>query len=104
MTQLTLPTTFQMILGLYAYLLPLLLCALWAALALWDLETRTELPLRAYILWAAVVLLVPFFGPLAYHSFAKTRLSARIRLTAVAGGLGLYALVLLLGNSVGGIT
>ena len=35
----TLPGNIQMILGLYAFLLPLLLYAVWTTLALWDLDS-----------------------------------------------------------------
>ena len=38
----TLPGRFQMILGLYAFLLPLLLYVLWTTLAFWDLGRRAE--------------------------------------------------------------
>ena len=36
----TCPANLQMILGLYAFLLPLLLYVVWTTLALWDLGRR----------------------------------------------------------------
>ena len=43
----TLPSTLQMLLGLYAYLLPMLLYVLWSTLALWDLGQRNALSTAA---------------------------------------------------------
>ncbi len=47
----TMPSNLQMILGLYAYLLPLLLYVLWTTLALWDLGRRAETPATATWIW-----------------------------------------------------
>ncbi len=61
----TLPGNFQMILGLYAFLLPLLLYVLWTTLALWDLGRRAEATATATWVWVFLILALPFLGALA---------------------------------------
>jgi hypothetical protein len=99
----TLPSNFQMILGLYAYLLPLLLYVLWSTLALWDLGQRAETTVTATWVWTLVILALPFAGALGYLFFGGTRLTARIKLIALSGGVA-YLLILALGIAVGGVS
>jgi len=61
-----LPTTAQMILGLYAYLLPTLLYVLWSTLALWDVGRRTDLRPSGVWIWTIAIFLLPFIGPMGY--------------------------------------
>jgi hypothetical protein len=91
-----LPTLPQMLLGLYGYLLPVLLYVLWSTLALWDLGTRADLGRGAVWGWTLAVFLLPFAGPAAYL-IASGRIPSRIRLATLGGGAGIYGLVLLLG-------
>src|ERR1700683_4613895 len=99
----TLPSNLQMLLGLYAYLLPLLLYVLFSTLALWDLGRRDDLSAVLVWLWPVLIFAVPFLGPIAYLFFGGARLAPRIKLMAV-GGVAAYLLVWALGASVGGIT
>ena len=99
----TLPSNLQMLLGLYAYVLPLLLYVLWSTLALWDLGHRNELAAPAVWIWALLIFALPFLGALAYLLFGGARLAPRIRLLALGGGAA-YLLVLALGSSIGGIS
>jgi hypothetical protein len=99
----TLPSSLQMLLGLYAYLLPLLLYVLFSTLALWDLGRRDDLSAVAVWLWPVLIFALPFLGPIAYLFFGGARLAPRTKLIAV-GGVAAYLLVLALGASVGGIT
>jgi hypothetical protein len=99
----TLPSNFQMILGLYAFLLPLLLYVLWTTLALWDLGRRTETSATATWVWVLLILALPFVGALAYLFLSATQLTPRIKLIALGGGAA-YLLILALGISIGGVS
>jgi Phospholipase_D-nuclease N-terminal len=98
-----LPGSLQMLLGLYAYLLPLLLYALWSTLALWDLGHRDELTPPVVWLWALAIFALPFLGALAYLFLGGSRLAPRVRMLAL-GGSAAYLLILALGASIGGIS
>ena len=100
----TLPGHLQMLLALYGYLLPLLLYVVWSTLSLWDLGRREGLSTGAVWLWALAIFLLPFVGALAYLLIGGAQLGARTRLVAVGGGAAIYALVLVVGASVGGIS
>ncbi len=99
----TLPSSLQMFLGLYAYLLPLLLYVLWSTLALWDLGQRNELTTAAVWIWALLIFALPFVGALGYLFFGGARLAPRVKLLALGGGAA-YLLILALGSSIGGIS
>jgi len=99
----TLPSNLQMILGLYAFLLPLLLYVLWTTLALWDLGRRAETPATATWVWVFLILALPFVGALAYLLLGGSKLTARFKLIALGGGAA-YLLVLALGISIGGVS
>jgi plastocyanin/uncharacterized membrane protein YhaH (DUF805 family) len=85
---------FEVLLGFYAYFLPLALYGAWISVATWDIVRRTDLKDRARIGWMAVVYLIPVLGPLAYFLFGKSEISRNIRL-ALAIGAPLVYLVLL---------
>jgi len=93
----------QMLLGLYAYLLPLLLYVLWSTFALWDLGRRNDLPATAVWIWALAIFALPFAAALAYLFFGGARLAPRVKLLALGGGAA-YLLILVLGASIGGIS
>jgi len=99
----TLPSTLQMLLGLYSYLLPMLLYVLWSTLALWDLGRRDELAAPAVWIWALLIFAVPFAAALGYLFLGGARLAPRVKLLAL-GGCAAYLLVLALGASIGGIS
>lgn len=99
----TLPSNFQMILGLYAFLLPLLLYVLWTTLTLWDLGRRTETTATTTWIWSLLILALPFVGALAYLFLGRTKLTSRIKLIALGGGAA-YLLILALGISIGGVS
>jgi plastocyanin len=69
-------SVWQVVFGLYGYLLPFALFAAWIALALWDLARRDDLGRAATIVWIAVVLVVPFLGVIAYHALGRPKLPA----------------------------
>ncbi|MEP6548860.1 MAG: PLDc N-terminal domain-containing protein [Gammaproteobacteria bacterium] len=99
----TMPSNLQMLLGLYAYLLPLLLYVLFSTLALWDLGRRDDLSVPAAWIWALLIFALPFAAALGYLFFGGARLAPRVRLLALGGGAA-YLLVLALGAAIGGIT
>ncbi len=99
----TMPSNLQMLLGLYAYLLPLLLYVLWSTLALWDLGRREQLAVSAVWIWALLIFVLPFAGALGYLLFGGARLAPRVRLLALGGGAA-YFVVLALGAAIGGIS
>jgi len=87
-------TMFQVWFVLYLYLLPLLLYAAWALLALMDLGERTDAARRG---WGAFIVLVPLLGGACYLlGFART-LRRPARLAAVLVGLGVWVLPLAVG-------
>ena len=91
------PSGFQMLLGFYGYLLPMLLYVLWTTLALWDLGKRSDLSRGAVWGWTLVLFLVPFLGPIVYLVASGSQIPARLRITALGGGAGAYVVVVLLG-------
>ncbi|MBS0374169.1 MAG: PLDc N-terminal domain-containing protein [Proteobacteria bacterium] len=97
------PSLLQMLLGLYGFLLPLVLYVVWSTLALWDLGRRQDVKPAAVWGWAIGIFLLPFAGPLAYLVTGATTLSRPLRLAAVVGGAATYVLVLALGAGIGGI-
>ena len=88
---------------LYGYLLPFVLLASWVAVAFWDIARRDELSRGAAVAWVAVILLVPFVGPVLYHAFSRSPIPAWLRATIVGGGLLAYVLILGVGLVLGGV-
>jgi len=98
------PSTAQLLLGLYAYLLPLLLYVLWSTLALWDLGRRSDARPGVVWAWAAAIYLLPFLGPAAYLLRGERTLPRALRLASVGGGVAVYLIVLAVGAGIGGIS
>jgi hypothetical protein len=76
--------------GLYAYVLPLILYSAWVSIALWDLVRQDAVPNRTRILWMLIVLVVPLVGPVAYYAFGRSPIQRSLRLILVAGGMAIY--------------
>ena len=87
--------------GLYAYVLPLILYSAWVSIALWDLVRQEAVPNRTRIVWMLVVLVVPLLGPIAYYAFGRSPIQRSLRLMLVAGGLVIYVAITALAISVG---
>lgn len=104
MSEIPLPSGWHVLLSLYGYFLPIMLYAAWSTLAFWDLGRREQLSRGAAFGWMAVVLVVPFFGALAYHVVGGSTVSKPLRAAVVGGGLALVALVLVVGSLLGGAT
>ncbi len=98
-----LPGLLQMVLGLYGYLLPLLLYVLWTTLALWDISRRKELGTGGLWGWCAAIYLLPGLGALAYVLAGGGEIQPNVKMTAVLGGIALLVVVLVVGHLAGGI-
>jgi len=88
-------TAFQIWFVVYLYLLPFLLYAAWASLALLDLGERADSASRAG--WGAVVVLVPLLGGAWYLLAAATTLRRSSRIAIVGAGLCVWLLPLAVG-------
>jgi hypothetical protein len=66
--------------------LPGFLYAAWVTIALWDLIRQESVPIPFRARWMAVVILVPFIGPLLYFGFGKSPIPSQLRLMLTAGG------------------
>lgn len=100
----TFASTIGGFLGLYAYVLPLVLYAAWVVIAVWEIVTRRQDLSRGMgILWILVILIVPFLGVVAYYIFGKSEIPAAYRWVLLAGGMGAYLLFVALGAVVGGL-
>jgi len=89
------------LIGLYAYALPLILYSAWISIALWDLVRQDAVPNRVRVAWMATVLVVPLLGPVAYYAFGRSPIQRSLRVMLVAGGLGIYALLAVAGVVLG---
>lgn len=100
----TFASTIGTVLGLYAYVLPLVLYAAWVAIAVWEIVTkRDDLGRGAGIGWVLAILIVPFLGVLGYYIFGKSRIPSAYRWVLLAGGMGVYLVFVAIGAIVGGI-
>jgi hypothetical protein len=93
---------WSLLIGLYGYVLPGILYGAWVTIALWDLIRQESQPISFRARWMAVVLLVPFAGPLLYFAFGRSPIPSQLRLMLTAGGLvatlAISALAALLGG------
>jgi plastocyanin len=85
------PTWWALSISLYAYLLPFALYVVWLSVAFWDLARREDISLRHKAGWIAAVLLLPLVGPVGYYLLGRSPIPGVLRLTMVAGGMGVYA-------------
>jgi hypothetical protein len=69
------PGVWQLLFGLYGYLLPIALLAAWVSLAFWDLAQRQPMSRTRTLLWIALILLVPFIGVVAYHLWIQNKMA-----------------------------
>jgi hypothetical protein len=72
------------------------------SIALWDLirQEAAAIPHRAR--WMAVVLLVPFLGPILYFVWGGSPIPKQLRLMLVLGGMAAYLVIALLAALLGG--
>lgn len=100
----TFATTFGAFIGLYAYILPMVLYAAWVVIAVWEIVSRRDdLSRGAGIGWILAILIVPFLGVIAYYIFGKSQIPIVYRWVLLAGGMGAYLLFLVLGLVIGGV-
>jgi parallel beta helix pectate lyase-like protein/phospholipase D-like protein len=89
------------LIGLYAYALPLILYSAWISIALWDLVRQDAVPNRVRIAWMAGVIAVPLLGPLGYYAFGRSPIQRSLRVMLVAGGLAIYVVLAAIGVAAG---
>jgi plastocyanin len=89
------------LIGLYAYALPLILYSAWISIALWDLVRQEAVPNRTRIGWMAAVIAIPLVGPVAYYAFGRSPIQRSLRLMLVGGGLAIYLVLAVLGVALG---
>lgn len=87
--------------GLYAYALPLILYSAWISIALWDLVRQDAVPNRVRVGWMAAVIAIPLLGPIAYYAFGRSPIQRSLRVMLVAGGLAIYVALAALGVALG---
>jgi uncharacterized membrane protein YhaH (DUF805 family) len=88
-------TAFQIWFVVYLYLLPFLLYATWASLAIMDLGERADDTGR--VRWGALVILVPLVGGAWYLLTAAKTLKRSSRFAIVISGLFVWLLPLAIG-------
>jgi hypothetical protein len=99
----TFASTIGGVLGLYSYVLPLVLYAAWVVIAVWDVTRREDISRGVGIVWILGILVIPFLGVVAYYLFGKSTIPAGYRWALLAGGMGAYLLFLAIGLMVGGV-
>ena len=97
------PTLWQLLFQLYGYLMPFVLYAAWAALAIKDIDTNDKVKGGMKYVWLAIVYLVPFFGVLTYHLAGPSNISRAMKLGAIIGGLFSYIAILVAGAIISGL-
>lgn len=97
------PTIWQLLFQLYGYLMPFVLYAAWAALAIKDIDVNEKTQGSMKYVWLAIVYLVPFLGVLIYHLAGPSKISRGLKLGAIFGGLISYIVVLALGAIISGL-
>ncbi|MEX2550251.1 MAG: PLDc N-terminal domain-containing protein [Nitriliruptoraceae bacterium] len=93
----------QVVIGLYATVLPFAVLAAWLAVALWDLSNQIrdgEVGRPVAVGWSLIVLVVPVFGVVAYLLGAAA-IPRWLAWTYLAGGVLSYLVVLVLTGSLG---
>ncbi|HEX8731679.1 MAG TPA: right-handed parallel beta-helix repeat-containing protein [Ktedonobacterales bacterium] len=86
----------QILLSLYGNLLLFALYAAWLAVGFVDLAHRDELSVGKRFGWGALLVGVPFIGPILYYFASGSKLSTRFRLGLVFGAPALCLVVTVL--------
>jgi hypothetical protein len=99
----TFGSTIGGLLGVYGYILPLALYTAWVVIALWEIIKRDDLSKGSGIGWMIAILVIPFFGVIAYYIFGRSQIPVAYRWVLLAGGMFAYILFVVLGLVVGGV-
>ncbi len=99
----TSPNVWQLLFQLYGYLMPFVLYAAWAALAIKDIDSNEKVKGSGKYMWLAIVYLVPFFGVLIYHLAGPSEISRSTKVAAIGGGLISYIVILVAGAIISGL-
>jgi plastocyanin len=93
---------WALLIGLYGYALPGFVYASWLTIALWDLIRQESQPISFRARWMAIVILVPFAGPLLYFGFGGSPIPRQLRLLLTVGGIGACLLIAAVAAVLGG--
>lgn len=85
--------TLGLLYHIFAFLLPFTVYTSWTSLAFIDMNRREDKERKT--MWAALVMLLPFVGALAYHLRPGSTIPSHIRTTMLATGAGAYLLFLI---------
>ena len=97
------PSICHILFQLYGYLMPFVLYAAWAALAIKDIDSNERVKGSMKYIWLGVVYLVPFLGVLVYHLVGPSAISRSMKLAAIVGGLFSYIAILVAGAIISGL-
>ena len=97
------PNVWQLLFQLYGYLMPFVLYAAWAALAIKDIDSNDRVKGKGKYMWLAIVYLVPFFGVLIYHLAGPSAISRSTKIAAIGGVLISYIAILVAGAVISGL-
>jgi plastocyanin len=97
------PNVWQLLFQLYGYLMPFVLYAAWAALAIKDIDSNDRVKGKGKYMWLVIVYLVPFFGVLIYHLAGPSAISRSTKIAAIGGGLISYIAILVAGAVISGL-
>jgi hypothetical protein len=89
------------LIGLYAYVLPLILYSAWVSIALWDLVRQDAVPNGVRVGWMAAVIAIPLIGPISYYAFGRSPIQRSLRLMLVAGGIAICIALTAVGVALG---
>ena len=99
----TSPNVWQLLFQLYGYLMPFVLYAAWAALAIKDIDSNDRVKGKGKYMWLAIVYLVPFYGVLISHLAGPSAISRSTKIAAIGGGLISYIAILVAGAVISGL-
>jgi plastocyanin len=85
------PTWWTLLLGIYGYVLPLVLFVTWITVAIWDLIRREDIRNSVRITWMVVIFAIPILGPILYYVSGRSPIPRSLRVMLLVGGLIVYA-------------
>ena len=97
----TFASTIGGILGVVAFVLPLVLYTVWVAVAIVEIISRSREATRDGVVWIIVVIVVPFVGVISYYLFGKSRIAPAYRWALLSTGAVFVAMYALIGLGVG---
>jgi hypothetical protein len=82
----------------YAYYLPIILYVLWTPLAIYELNSKSDLTTSKSIIWTSIILFLPWIGSLVYFYSGLSNYPKKMRITLTIPGIFLIILFILLSS------